>query len=133
MASEMLALVSELLPAFANASTVSKEMPDDFVATIMSCDVYIPDVLKEMTRAVNALLVCRPEDTTGATEHGSSARKMREEAVIRAMWEELVRMRRRFEPNDLKAITDPTVSKQTHNMWSDIWLNKTSPMSNRKT
>ena len=55
-------------------------MPNDFAARILECEVVIPDVLDVMTEAFNKLLVCRPLDTTGATEHGRPALRMKRAA-----------------------------------------------------
>ena len=59
----------------------------------------------------------RPDDTTGATEEGRPATRMKEPHVIRARWEELFDMRRRVEQDDLKAISDPKLRADIHNMW----------------
>ena len=76
MASQMLWMVSQVLPAFADtgdnkkaSSTESNVMPNDFAARILECEVVIPEVLGVMTEVVNKLLGCRPKDTTGATTH----------------------------------------------------------------
>ena len=129
MASQMLGMVSQVLPAFADtgdnkkaSSTESNVMPNDFAARILDCEVVIPDVLEVMTRAVNNLLVCRPPDTTGATEHGRPALKMKEPHVIHARWGELFNMRRCVEKDDLKAIPDEKVRANIHNMWMRKWL-----------
>ena len=90
MASQMLWMVSQVFPAFADtadekkAVSAEQRMPNNFAARILECDVAIPDVLKAMTKAVNSLCVCRPSDTTGATEHGRPAVRMKEPSVIHA-------------------------------------------------
>ena len=129
MALQMLGMGSQVLPALADtgdnkktSSTESNAMPNDFAARILDCEVVIPDVLDAMTRAVNNLLVCRPPDTTGATEHGRPALKMKEPHVIHARWGELFDMRRCVEKDDLKAIPDEKVRANIHNMWMHKWL-----------
>ena len=107
-------------------------MPDDFAARILDCEVVIPDVLDVMTRAVNNLLVCRPPDTTGATEHGRPALKMKEPHVIHARWRELFNMRRRVEKDDLKAIPDEKVRASIHNMRMHKWLRENLTKQQRR-
>ena len=127
MASQMLWMVSQVLPAFADtednkkaSSTESNVMPNDFAARILECDVVIPAVLDVMTQAVNNLLVCRPLDTTGATGHGRPALRMKAPHGIHARWEELFNMRRCVEKDDLKAITDPGSRAGIHNEWAKV-------------
>ena len=125
----MLRMVSELLPALAatkddkkTSFTESNEMPNKFAARILECDVVIPAVRGEMIAAVDKLFGRRSPDTTGATEHGRPALRMKEPHLIKAELEELFKMRRRVEKDDLKAITDPEASKNIHNMWMHEWL-----------
>ena len=97
-------------------------MPKDFAARILECDVLITDVLDVMTQAVNALLLCRPLDTTGATEHERPALRMKEPHEILASWEELFKMRRLVENDDMKVIPDAKVRTQIHSIWMHKWF-----------
>ena len=72
MASQMLWMVSQVLPAFADtednkkaSSTESHDMPNDFAARILECEVAIPDVQNVMTQAVNTFLTPHVLQSTG--------------------------------------------------------------------
>ena len=48
--------------------------------------------------------------------------RMKKPDEMRASWEALFKMRRRFEADDLKAITDEDVRGNIHTTWCNEWL-----------
>ena len=62
------------------------------------------------------------ENMIGAAVHGLPALRMKEPHVIQAWWEELFKMRRCVEKDDLKAITDSNVRADIYNTWMQKWI-----------
>ena len=50
--------------------------------------------------------------------------KMKEPEEIKSRWEDLCKIRRMVEKDDLKPITDGNVRTNLHNMWMAKWLRR---------
>ena len=131
MASQMIVLMSRDLPAFGNTAFKKKArsledniMPDAFVAHIMDSNVDIPDVVDVLTHATESMFMSKFSPVTDAAPHVSPAIQMKEPAAIQARWQELFQMRRAFEKDDLKPITDSRKLDRFHDTWMKKWLRK---------
>jgi len=129
VSAQMIFTISQVLPAIA-AKTINtdarfvedEDMPADFVSRISEANVVVSDVGQVMTQAVDSLYVCKPPLETGAAENRREAHTMKKPVVVQRLWQEIFKMRRLVEQDDLKPIDNTHLLSYVYNLWCVRWL-----------
>ena len=129
VSAQMIFRMSQELPAIAAKTIKSdarfvedEDMPADFVSRINEANVGVSDVGDVMTEAVDSLYVWKPPSETGAAEHRREPHTMKKHDVVQRLWQEIFKMRRLVELDDLKPIDNTHLLSYVYNQWCVSWL-----------